>query len=155
MKYPKTKEVLNNFVADLSQGVTKIHQVHWYMRGVGFMKFHPLMDEYMDELNGYLDEIAERLIALDGDPYSTLEEFVEHSCISSEVGDWNKTMQDQLEVVIKVFRYLADKFKEGIEISGEEGEDVSQDIFIGALGSLQKHIWMLEAHLDRAPHQDV
>ena len=62
MKYQKTKEVLNQLVADLSQMAMVIHQTHWYMRGTNFLKLHPLMDEFMDEINAQLDVISERLI---------------------------------------------------------------------------------------------
>ena len=31
MKYAKTKEILNQAVADLSQMSMVIHQTHWYM----------------------------------------------------------------------------------------------------------------------------
>ena len=40
MKFEKTKEVLNQLVADLSQMSMVIHQTHWYMRGENNRKFH-------------------------------------------------------------------------------------------------------------------
>ena len=54
----KTKEVLNQAVADLYVAHIALHQVHWYMRGRGFQVWHPKMDEYMDSLDAYLDESA-------------------------------------------------------------------------------------------------
>ena len=51
MKYEQTKEILNQLVADLSQFSVVIHQTHWYMRGPEFLTLHPLMDEFMDEIN--------------------------------------------------------------------------------------------------------
>ena len=38
-----------------------VHQTHWYMRGPGFLTLHPMMDEFMDDLNAQLDEVSERL----------------------------------------------------------------------------------------------
>lgn len=38
---PKTKAVLNQVVADLYTAHIALHQVHWYMRGAGFMVWHP------------------------------------------------------------------------------------------------------------------
>ena len=49
MKYPQTKEVLNQLVADLSQLSMVVHQTHWYMRGTNFLKLHPLMDEWQED----------------------------------------------------------------------------------------------------------
>ena len=36
----KTKEVLNQAVADLYVAHIALHQVHWYMRGRGFLVWH-------------------------------------------------------------------------------------------------------------------
>ena len=44
---PETKALLNQVVADLYVAHIALHQVHWYMRGRGFMVWHPKMDEYM------------------------------------------------------------------------------------------------------------
>ena len=37
----KTKEVLNQAVSDLYVAHVALHQVHWYMRGRGFLVWHP------------------------------------------------------------------------------------------------------------------
>ena len=37
----KTKEVLNQAVADLYVAHVALPQVHWYMRGRGFLVWHP------------------------------------------------------------------------------------------------------------------
>ena len=96
MKYEKTKEVLNQLVADLSQMSMVIHQTHWYMRGPGFLTLHPMMDDFMDDVNDQLDEISERLITLDGSPYSTLREMADQTKIPDEVGRWDRTMEERL-----------------------------------------------------------
>ena len=101
----KTKEVLNQAVADLYVAHIALHQVHWYMRGRGFMVWHPKMDEYMDSLDGYLDEISERLITLGGKPYSTLTEFLQHSEIEEEVGEF-RNVEESLERVLEIYHHL-------------------------------------------------
>lgn len=155
MKYGKTKEVLNQIVADLSQMSVVVHQTHWYMRGPGFLTLHPIMDEFMDNLNEQLDEIAERLITLDGSPYSTLHEFSENTKIPDKVGCWDLTIPERLETLVAGYRYLADLYQKGIEVSGEEGDDVTQDIFIQFKTATEKHIWMIQAHLGKAPKIDA
>ena len=49
------------------------------MRGPEFLTLHPQMDEYMDQINEQLDVVSERLITLDGSPFSTLREFAENT----------------------------------------------------------------------------
>ena len=139
-----TKEVLNQSVADLYVAHIALHQVHWYMRGRGFQVWHPKMDEYMDSLDGYLDEISERLITLGGKPYSTLTEFLQHSEIDEGV-------EESLERVLEIYRYLITLFQKALDVTDEEGDDVTNDIFVGAKADLEKTVWMLAAELGQTP----
>lgn len=147
----KTLTVLNQAVADLSVAHSILHQVHWYMRGRGFLVWHPKMDDYMEELDGYLDELSERLITLGGAPYSTLKEFSDNSKLTEVSGDYSLTIEEQLARVVSVFRYLTGLFQEGVEVTDEEGDDVTNGLFADAKGSLDKHIWMLQVELGQAP----
>ena len=146
----KTKEVLNQAVADLYVAHIALHQVHWYMRGRGFQVWHPKMDEYMDSLDGYLDEISERLITLGGKPYSTLTEFLQHSEIEEEEGEF-RNVEESLERVLAIYRYLITLFQRALDVTDEEGDDVTNDIFVGAKADLEKTVWMLAAELGQAP----
>ncbi|KXT73760.1 Non-specific DNA-binding protein Dps / Iron-binding ferritin-like antioxidant protein / Ferroxidase [Streptococcus sp. DD10] len=146
----KTKEILNQAVADLYVAHVALHQVHWYMRGTGFLIWHPKMDEYMETLDGYLDEISERLITLGGTPYSSLTEFLQHSEIEEYEGQFHD-VPASLERVLELFRYLVALFQKGLDVTDEEGDDVTNDIFVGAKAELEKTIWMLAAELGQAP----
>ncbi|WP_125702168.1 Dps family protein [Lacticaseibacillus daqingensis] len=154
MELIKTKETLNQLVADLSQLSVIVHQTHWYMRGPEFMHLHPLMDKYMDELNDQLDVVSERLITLDGAPYSTLQEFADNTGIEDEPGTYAKTTPERLATLAADYRILAAVYQHGIEVSGEEGDDSTQDIFIGFKTAIEKRIWMLQAELGLAPGLD-
>ncbi|TFU98811.1 DNA starvation/stationary phase protection protein [Streptococcus cuniculi] len=148
---PETKALLNQAVADLSVAHSILHQVHWYMRGRGFLVWHPKMDEYMEELDSYLDEMSERLITLGGAPFSTLKEFSDNSQLKEVPGDYSLSMDAQLGRVVEVFRYLVGLFQQGLDVTDAEGDDVTNDIFNGAKASLEKHIWMIQAELGQAP----
>lgn len=154
MKYTKTKAVLNQLVADLSQMSMIIHQTHWYMRGPNFLKLHPLMDEFMEEIDSQLDVISERLIALDGSPYSTLKEMAENTKIQDWPGEWDKTTPERLAHLVDGYRYLEDLYQHGIEVSDVEKDFSTQDIFIGFKTAIEKKIWMIQAELGSAPEID-
>ena len=148
---PKTKAVLNQVVADLYTAHIALHQVHWYMRGAGFMVWHPKMDEYMDSLDSYLDEISERLITIGGEPYSTLVEFSSNSGLTETTGTFDKSMSDQIQLLVDTYKYLSVLFQVGLDITDEEGDAPSNDIFTAAKSEIDKTIWMLTAELGQAP----
>ena len=151
MKNKKTQAVLNQAVADLSQFAAIIHQAHWYMRGSRFLSLHPKMDEYMEEINLQPDEIAERLITLGGAPYSTLQDFSSNSNLKVEKSYLSVTMDAHLEKLLEGYQYISQLYKEGIDTAAEEEDDVTEDLFTGLKGPIDKNIWMISATLDRDP----
>lgn len=152
MNQEQTKVVLNQLVADLVQFSTIIHQTHWYMRGTRFLTLHPRMDEYMEEIDGQLDEVAERLITIGGAPFSTLEEFSKHTKIPDATGTFDKTMDEHLENLVSGYRYLRELYSTGIKTASSEDDSVTEDMFIAFKGAIEKNIWMLQAELNQAPN---
>ena len=140
----KTKAVLNQAVADLSVAASIVHQVHWYMRGPGFLYLHPKMDELMDSLNAHLDVISERLITIGG-------EFSSNSGLTETTGTFDKPMSDQIQLLVDTYKYLSVLFQVGLDITDEEGDAPSNDIFTAAKSEIDKTIWMLTAELGQAP----
>lgn len=154
MQYQQTKVVLNQLVADLSQLAMVVHQTHWYMRGTNFLKLHPLMDEWREDLNDQLDEVSERLITLGGAPYSTLQEMADNTEITDEKGTYDKSITERFETLAKDYRYLADLYQKGIEITDKEKDYSTQDIFIGFKTATEKRLWMIQAELGQSPQID-
>ena len=149
MSYEKTQEVLNQTVADLSKASALVHQIHWYMRGAGFLYLHPKMDELKDQLDEHLDEFAERLITIGGSPFSTLAEFDENSKIKMTSATWDKSIANRLSELVIAYKYLTEQFTRALEISEKEGDAVTVDLYTTALGDIEKTIWMLEAELGK------
>ena len=149
MSYEKTQEVLNQTVADLSKASALVHQIHWYMRGAGFLYLHPKMDELKDQLDEHLDEFAERLITIGGSPFSTLAEFDENSKIKMTSATWDKSIANRLSELVIAYKYLTEQFTRALEISEKEGDAVTVDLYTTALGDIEKTIWMLEEELGK------
>ena len=97
MAYPKTKKIMNEIVADLTQAHMVVHQHHWYMLGRGFLKLHPYLDDVMDELAEQQDGVAERLIEINGSPISTYEEVLEETNVPDQVGSWDLSMEERFQ----------------------------------------------------------
>lgn len=147
MSNQKTQTVLNQAVADLSQFAAIIHQTHWYMRGRSFLTMHPKMDDFMDEINAQLDEIAERLITIGGAPYSTLKEFAENTKLADQKGDYSVDMETHMNRLLDGYKYLAGLYQQGIDAAEEEKDAVTADIFTSLKGEIDKKVWMLSATL--------
>ncbi|RVU71340.1 DNA starvation/stationary phase protection protein [Lactobacillus xujianguonis] len=154
MKYPETKKVLNQLVADLTQMHMVVHQHHWYMRGERFLKLHPYLDHVMDELADQLDQVSERLVTLDGSPVSTLGEIVKMTKIPDEKGNWDETINERYAKIIDGYHYLDKLYEKGIEVSAKEGDDSTNDMLIAFHTAVEKRIWMMSAEIGKAPEID-
>lgn len=151
--FPKTQDQLNQLVADISQLEVNVHQTHWYLRGKNFFTLHPLMDTYRDQLDDYLDQIAERLIAINGSPVATMQEFRKLTTLPDEVITWNQYSEsDLIQRLIDQYRYLKDHVEAGIEISDAEKDYPTQDILNGFKRDIDKNIWMLSAEVNKGPY---
>ncbi|MBD3948279.1 DNA starvation/stationary phase protection protein [Tuanshanicoccus lijuaniae] len=155
MKFSQTKDSLNQLVADLSQASTAIHQIHWYLRGANFITWHERMDDYRKRIEAQLDEVAERLITIDGAPFSTLEEFAKETKIDSIDGRYNRDLNEHISRLIVLFRTLIEDYQQVIDVAGEEDDNVSEDMAISFKGELEKLVWMLQAELGHAPEIDA
>lgn len=154
MKFEQTKKILNQAVADITQLMMITRQQHWYMRGPEFLKLHPYLDKVMDELDEQRDLIAERLITIDGSPYSSLQEVVSHTKVEAHPGEWGVSTKKRFETIIAGYRYLEKLYEEGIKTSDAEGDFGSNDILTSCHTDLETRIWMMQAEINEAPKID-
>ena len=143
----EVKDFLNNQVATLGVLYTRLHQFHWYVKGPHFFTLHEKFEELYDEVTANLDEVAERLLAIGGEPYSTLQEFIDHSIIDEKVTDKDLSADDMVKAVITDFETIRKSLQEGIELTDEHGDFPSNDLLIVIKESIDKHLWMLRAYL--------
>ena len=71
--------------------------------------------------------------------------------IEEKEGKFSKSVEESLERVIEIFRYLVKLYQEALDATDEEGDDVTNDIFVGAKADLEKNIWMLTAEIGQVP----
>lgn len=64
--------VLNQQVANWTVAFTKLHNFHWYVKGPNFFALHTKFEELYDEASQFIDDLAERILAIGGNPVATL-----------------------------------------------------------------------------------
>jgi starvation-inducible DNA-binding protein len=144
----KTKDVvtvLNQQVANLTVLYTKLHHYHWYVTGESFFELHAKLEGLYDYATEKMDEIAERILALQGNPVSTLKESLALSTIKEAKG--GESAKEIVQAVLADFEQLLTELKEGVAVSEHAEDDSTADILIGTITELQKHAWMLRAYL--------
>lgn len=139
------EKALNKQVSNLAVLFTKLHHHHWYVKGPAFFTLHEKFEELYDEVNELYDEFAERLLTIGGKPVSNMKGYLRDTSLA-EV-DGNLTTDEMVKMVMNDFKIIIAELKEGIVISQDLNDEVTADLFIGTIASLEKHVWMLEFYL--------
>ncbi|MEY8291056.1 DNA starvation/stationary phase protection protein [Carnobacteriaceae bacterium 52-44] len=149
MATQEVKDYLNTVVATQGLFYIRLHQFHWYVKGPHFFTLHEKFEELYDAVTENLDLVAERLLAIGGDPYSTLQEFIDHSVIEESVEDKNLSEDEMVEAVVADLETIAKSLQEGTKLTDEHEDFPSNDMLISMKEDVDKHIWMLKAYLDK------
>lgn len=140
-------KIVNQQIGSWTVLYMKLHNYHWYVKGNQFFTLHEKFEELYNEANGHIDEFAERLLAIGGEPVGTLKESLEISMVEEATG---KESADQMvETIYNDFQKLMGSLKEGMGAAEKADDEMTGDMLIAAHQSLEKHAWMLRAFLGK------
>jgi starvation-inducible DNA-binding protein len=130
--------LLNNRLADAIDLQTACKQAHWNVKGPQFIALHKLFDEINEDVEDYVDLIAERAVQLGGIAEGTARVAAQRSTLL----DYPLTIATGEEHVAA----LSDTIEEMNEL-----EDAgSADIFTEISRGVDKWLWFVEAHAQQA-----
>ncbi len=143
----KLIETVNKQVANWTVLYVKLHNYHWFVKGANFFTLHEKFEEFYTEAALHIDELAERLLALQGAPVATMKECLELSSIKEAEG--NETAEQMVQTIHDDFTLLAEELKQGMDLAGEVGDETTGDMLLAIHQSLEKHNWMLKSFLGK------
>lgn len=136
---------LNLLVADSYALMANTHDAHWNVEGPGFFTLHHAFQEQYEHLFEAIDEIAERVRALDAYPPGGLRHFANTAGIEEfksplSAKDYVAGLLVGHEKAIADATQLRDA-------AGSANDLETQDLAIGRLQWHQKTVWMLKSFL--------
>ncbi|RJX39696.1 DNA starvation/stationary phase protection protein [Paenibacillus pinisoli] len=134
---------LNRQIANWSVLYIKLHNYHWYVKGSQFFTLHEKFQEFYEEAALHVDEIAERLLAVKGQPIAKMSDYLEESSIKEANG--NETAVEMVDQLIHDFTVIIEELKQGMEVAQQSGDETTADMLLAIHTSLEKHVWMLSA----------
>lgn len=137
--------LLNGVLADAHVLYIKTRNFHWNVTGPNFIALHKLFDDQYVQLQNAIDEIAERVRALDGIALGSMEEFLKEASLKEVPGDFLDASK-MLAKLVKDHEAVIVKLRKGINLC-EEYEDMgTSDFLTGLMQDHEKMAWMLRAH---------
>jgi len=136
---------LNVQVSTWSVMYAKLHNYHWYIKGPHFFTLHVKFEELYNEATLHMDEIAERVLTLGGNPVASLKEHLEMSVVKEATG--KEKENDMVKSVVDDFGKIMKSLKKGMDLAAKDGDDMTEDLLNATYQSIEKHQWMLNAFL--------
>jgi starvation-inducible DNA-binding protein len=140
-------QLVNKQVANWSVLFTKLHNYHWFVKGPEFFTLHEKFEELYNEAATHIDELAERLLAIEGKPVGTMKEILEISTIHEAEG--GESAEQMVKNIANDFSTLIEELKEGMEVAETAGDETTGDMLLAIHQSVEKHNWMLHAFLGK------
>lgn len=121
------------------------HAAHWNVTGPDFAALHEFFGTQYEELHASVDDIAERLRALDTMAPVGLADLTSGSKVTDGLGTGSAT--DILKKLITAHDVVIKSLENGIEAADDADDVGTEDLLTQRLQAHQKSVWMLKAHL--------
>ena len=141
-------KILNAILSDEMVLLMKTRNYHWNVTGLQFNDLHKFFDAQYGELNGIVDDVAERARALGSLAMGTMGEFQKQARLKEHPGQHPgaKSMLSNLlsdhESIIRTLR--ADQ----AICQDTHGDAGTTDFLIGLMEQHEKMAWMLRSFLE-------
>ena len=139
-------ETLNQHLANTLDLYTQVKQAHWNVKGKDFYQLHLLFDEIAEELEPFIDSLAERATSLGGYANGTARMAAENS-ILPEFPTGLVTGMDYVEALVERFGLYVGLVREASRDADEIGDPATADLYNDINRVADKRLWFLEAHL--------
>lgn len=144
-RHEKAAAELQPLLVDLIDLSLQGKQAHWNVVGPLFQPVHAQMDKIVEDAREWADEVAERMVAIGVPAGGQVDDVGTKGSLESLP---NGTLRDQHALALMAQRVasVASRAREAMERLGDV-DLVSQDLVIGIVRGLEKHLWMLHAQI--------
>lgn len=140
-------EKLNTLLANTQLFYMNTKGLHWNIKGEKFFELHIKFEELYTDLNLKVDEIAERILTLEGTPLHSFTDYLKKSKIKelTNVSDAVKStaaVLDSLTILITIERDI-------LTIADKANDEGTSALMSDYIRQQEKLIWMYSAYAGR------
>jgi starvation-inducible DNA-binding protein len=139
-------DMLAQTLADVVVLYLKTRNFHWNVEGASFQELHKFFESQYEALDESMDEIAERMRALDVYAPASMAEYLKLSRLKEAVGKSRKS-KDMLQELLDDHETIARNLRADIGKFDKLNDPGTEDFLTGLLEEHEKMAWMLRAYL--------
>lgn len=140
-----TVESLNQLLINYQVHYQNLRLFHWNVKGPFFFVLHDKFEELYREAAEKIDEIAERILALEGTPKGSLKNIVSNADIESHAEEVEAN--DMVKAIIVGNQKLISNLEEVLSAASESKDEGTIDLFTSYIQELEKQNWMFKSYL--------
>lgn len=144
----KIAQFLSKVLSDTYVLYVKTQNFHWNVVDARFYSLHKMLDKQYHELADAIDEIAERIRALESKAPGSMQQFLDQASLLE--ADNNLQANAMLQQLIEDHMALANTVRPWIPESQKFGDEATGDLLIDRLRYHEKTAWMLRSHFANA-----
>jgi len=137
-------EKLNNLLANYMIFYQNTRGLHWNIKGEKFFELHLKFEELYTNLLLKVDEVAERILTLGGEPFHTFEDYTAAASIKalkhvSQPGEAVRSLLDAFQILIL-------KQRELLDLSAGANDEGTNALMSDYIREQEKLVWMYSAY---------
>ena len=145
-KRASVAQLLNERLADLIDMGLQAKQAHWNVKGPTFIALHELFDSVAEETEEFVDDVAERIVALGGIAEGTIGFVGERTKLAAYPPNITSG-RDHVEALSTALATVGKAMRAAIDRATELGDADTADLCTGISRDIDKKLWFVEAHL--------
>ena len=133
---------LNVFLSNLNVYYRKLQNYHWNIQGNDFFEVHAKLEEFYDKINKQIDEVAEHILIIGGQPLGSLKDYIDATTLK-EAPNSKITSREVFNDVTNDLNLL---FKQSTELKKEAdkiGDYITSTFMDEFITDYSKTLWML------------
>jgi len=136
---------LNILLANYQVYYQNARALHWNIKGKRFFDLHVKFEEFYNDAQLKVDEIAERILTLGGTPLHTFSDYLAYNKLPIAK---NVTLDDEaVQLIITSFTELLKLERVILNDAAEIGDEGTNGMMSSFIALQEKNIWMLNAFL--------
>ncbi len=136
---------LNGLLANFQIYYQNLRGLHWNIKGKNFFELHVKFEEFYTDSQVKIDEIAERILTLQGEPLHTFNDYIENAIVP--VGKGISKDVDAVELIVKSLSELLKIERNILETSDNADDEGTNSMMSDFIAEQEKTIWMLNSWL--------
>jgi len=140
-------EILFVVLADEYILYTKTRNAHWNVEGIDFYAKHTFFEDQFEQLDEFIDEVAERIRSLGHYTPATLKSFLSLTRLTEELVN-NNSSAGFIKELLSDHESIIIKLRENINhIANDLHDSGTSDFITGLMEKHEKMAWFLRSHL--------